>query len=61
MAELTPDVGSRLFDVTDSPLTDLAQLDSTVLDAALGRLLPQTRDVDDRPCSANASRLWQNY
>jgi hypothetical protein len=61
MAEVGRDVGSGLVVVSGSLLTDLAQIDSALLDAALTRLLPPGADSDDRPCDGTASRLWQNY
>jgi hypothetical protein len=61
MAEAGRDVASGLIDVSGSLLADLAQIDSTLLDAALTRLLPPSSDSDDRPCGGTVSRLWQNY
>jgi hypothetical protein len=61
MAEVGRDVRSGLVDVSGSLLADLAQIDSTLLDAALARLLPPISDSGDRPCVGTVSRLWQNY
>jgi hypothetical protein len=61
MAEAGLDVGSGLVDVSGSLLVDLAQIDDTLLDAALTRLLFSSSDSDDSPRGGTVSRLWQNY
>jgi hypothetical protein len=61
MAEVGRDVRSGLVDVSGSLLTDLAQFDRALLDAALTRLLPASSDSGDRSCNGTAIRLWQNY
>ena len=53
--------GSRLIDVSDVALKDLAQLDSAALDLTISTLLPKDIVASDFPCGASASRLWQNY
>ena len=61
MAEPGRGVGSNLVDVSGYLLADLAQIDDTVLDVALNRLLIPSSDSDDHPCGGTVSRLWQNY
>lgn len=61
MAESDQGVGISLPDVTRSPLTNLAQLSSAVIDTALLRLLTQGTEDDRHPCGGSKSRVWQNY
>jgi len=61
MAELDHGAGISLPDVTGSPLTNLARLNSAVIDTALLRLLTQSSEDDRRPCGGSTSRVWQNY
>jgi hypothetical protein len=53
--------GSSLPDVTNLPLTALAELDSSTLDGALARTLPPTAGA--ARCSGNAAsgRLWEQH
>ena len=52
MAEPHESPGSSLLDVTETPLGDLSDLDDSLLERALVRLLPT--------CGGMGSRLWQN-
>jgi FXSXX-COOH protein len=52
MADQQESPASSLLDVTEIPLRDLADLDDSLLERALARLVPR--------CGGMGSRLWQN-
>jgi FXSXX-COOH protein len=52
MVQAHHDLGSALADVTETPLGDLAELDDSLLENTVVRLLPR--------CGGVAGLVWQN-
>jgi hypothetical protein len=58
MAEFAGNAASGLIDLSAIPLIDLPQIDDSVLQVAIDRLMSPCGDM---PAVDGHARMWQNY